>query len=73
MADVFVSYARADREIVRPIVTLLEAQGWSVWWDTRIGGGDRWDAAEHAFQLERQGPNLAFARVKPRKPTRAPR
>jgi adenylate cyclase len=44
MADIFVSYARADQEIVRRIVALLEAQGWSVWWDTRIAGGERWDA-----------------------------
>jgi len=43
MADIFVSYSRADQELVRPIVTLLEAQGWSVWWDTRITGGERWD------------------------------
>lgn len=44
MADIFVSYARADQELVRPIVALLEGQGWSVWWDTRIVGGERWDA-----------------------------
>jgi hypothetical protein len=43
MADIFVSYASADRELVRPIVALLEGEGWSVWWDTRIAGGDRWD------------------------------
>jgi len=44
MADIFVSYTRADQEMVRLIVALLEAQGWSVWWDTRISGGERWDA-----------------------------
>jgi formylglycine-generating enzyme required for sulfatase activity len=44
MADIFVSYTRADQEIVGRIVALLEAQGWSVWWDTRIAGGERWDA-----------------------------
>jgi hypothetical protein len=43
MADVFVSYTRTDQELVRPIVALLEAEGWSVWWDTRIVGGERWD------------------------------
>ena len=43
MADIFVSYTRADQEIVRRIVALLEAEGWSVWWDTRIDAGDRWD------------------------------
>jgi hypothetical protein len=43
MAEVFVSYTRADQEIVRRVVSLLEAQGWSVWWDTRLSGGERWD------------------------------
>ena len=43
VADVLVGYASVDREIVRPIVDLLAARGWSVWWDARIGGGDRWD------------------------------
>ncbi len=38
MADIFGSYTRADQEIVRSIVSLLEAQGWSVWWDTRWQG-----------------------------------
>jgi len=44
MAEIFISYAQADQELVRPIVALLEGQGWSVWWDTRIVGGERWDA-----------------------------
>ena len=44
MADILVSYTRADQGTVRRIVALLEAQGWSVWWDTRISGGERWDA-----------------------------
>jgi hypothetical protein len=43
MADIFVSYARSDQKIIRPVVDLLEAEGWSVWWDMRIVGGDRWD------------------------------
>ena len=43
MADIFISYAGADREIVGCIVALLEAQGWSVWWDTRIDAGERSD------------------------------
>ena len=44
MADIFVSYKRADQQTIEPLVTLLEAQGWSVWWDQRIRPGDRWDA-----------------------------
>jgi tetratricopeptide (TPR) repeat protein len=39
MADIFVSYAREDREKIVPFVDLLEAQGWSVWWDRSIGPG----------------------------------
>jgi formylglycine-generating enzyme required for sulfatase activity len=44
MADIFLSYTRADRDIASRIVAVLEAQGWSVWWDTEISGGQRWDA-----------------------------
>jgi len=44
MADIFVSYRRIDREKVAPIVELLEAQGWAVWWDQRITAGEQWDA-----------------------------
>ena len=43
MADVFVSYARADRARVAPIVAALEAQGWSVWWDPAIVPGEEFD------------------------------
>lgn len=43
MADVFLSYARADRSRAEPIVRLLEAQDWSVWWDKRLKGGEQWD------------------------------
>jgi adenylate cyclase len=44
MADIFVSYARADRPRVAPVVAALEAQGWSVWWDTEIAPGQEFDA-----------------------------
>jgi hypothetical protein len=43
MADIFVSYATADRDLVAPVVKLLESRGWSVWWDTRINLGEVWD------------------------------
>jgi hypothetical protein len=42
MAHVFISYDSEDREIAREIVTRLEAQGWSVWWDRRIPTGKTW-------------------------------
>lgn len=39
MSQIFVSYKRAEKERVKPIVDLLEAQGWSVWWDRMIPPG----------------------------------
>lgn len=49
MADIFLSYSRGDRARVARLVTLLESQGYSVWWDSRIGGGEQWDTV-----IERQ-------------------
>jgi len=43
MADVFVSYARSDKERVAPLVAAIEAQGWSVWWDPEIDAGQQFD------------------------------
>ncbi|HEY3521819.1 MAG TPA: TIR domain-containing protein [Rhodanobacteraceae bacterium] len=43
MADVFVSYARADKARVAPLVTAIEAKGWSVWWDPEITPGQEFD------------------------------
>jgi adenylate cyclase len=43
MADVFVSYARADKARVAPLVAAIEAQGWSVWWDPEIDAGQQFD------------------------------
>jgi TIR domain len=43
MADIFVSYARADRDRAKVIAAALEAQGWSVWWDRSIPPGRRFD------------------------------
>jgi adenylate cyclase len=52
MADVFVSYARADRERVAPLIAALEAEGWSVWWDPEIAPGQEFDSLI-AQELER--------------------
>jgi hypothetical protein len=41
--DVFLSYAREDRERARTIASALEAQGWSVWWDRKIVAGQSFD------------------------------
>ena len=43
MADVFVSYARTDKERVAPLVAAIEARGWSVWWDPEIAAGQQFD------------------------------
>lgn len=43
MADLFISYARADRSRVAPLVAALEAEGWSVWWDPAIVPGQEFD------------------------------
>jgi TolB-like protein len=44
MADIFVSYARADKARVAPLVAALETQGWSVWWDPEIVPGEEFDS-----------------------------
>lgn len=36
MSDVFISYAREDLPRIKPIVTVLQSMGWSVWWDRTI-------------------------------------
>lgn len=40
--DVFLSYKAEDRSRLVPLVTVLEAEGFSVWWDAHIGGGANW-------------------------------
>ena len=44
MADIFISYARADRERIETLAAALEAQGYSVWWDRNIVGGSEFSA-----------------------------
>jgi adenylate cyclase len=43
MADVFISYARADKARVAPLVKAIEAKDWSVWWDPEISPGQEFD------------------------------
>lgn len=40
--DIFVSYKAEDRPRLLPLISALEAEGFSVWWDTHIGGGANW-------------------------------
>ena len=44
MSDIFFSYAREDKERVRPLIEHFEKLGWSCFWDLDIPTGHRWDA-----------------------------
>lgn len=43
MADVFISYAREDRDLAARLAAALEARGHSVWWDRYIQVGHTFD------------------------------
>jgi hypothetical protein len=43
MADVFLSYAREDKDTAHRLAEALETHGWSVWWDAEIQPGETWD------------------------------
>jgi tetratricopeptide (TPR) repeat protein len=47
LADIFLSYVRADAAIARALAALLEKAGHSVWWDRHIKGG-----AQFAQEIE---------------------
>jgi hypothetical protein len=34
MADIFISYSKNDHDQARMLAAFLEAEGYSVWWDT---------------------------------------
>lgn len=42
MADIFISYAHEDQSTVRRMVSALESEGFSVWWDHNIPPGKTW-------------------------------
>ena len=43
MADIFLSYAREDEARAATLARVLDARGWSVFWDRRIIAGTSWD------------------------------
>jgi hypothetical protein len=43
MADIFLSYCSADRNIARKFVDSLAAEGLTVWWDDRLTPIEQWD------------------------------
>src|SRR5262245_27394229 len=40
MTAVFISYAKTDRPLALKLATMLEAEGWTTWWDTNLAVGD---------------------------------
>ena len=51
MSDIFLSYTERDRDTARRIAGVLDAAGWSVWWDRRIPAGETWRSVlEHALE-----------------------
>src|SRR5262245_55071479 len=51
MTDVFLSYARSDRDIARALAEQLQAEGRTVWWDAVATPGARF-REEIARQLD---------------------
>ena len=49
MADVFVSYSRANRDRIVAVSDNLEESGYSVWWDRALAPGD-----DYALLIEQQ-------------------
>jgi formylglycine-generating enzyme required for sulfatase activity len=45
MPDIFLSYKSEDRPLVEPLVRLLKAENFDVWWDTTIVPGERFAEA----------------------------
>jgi uncharacterized membrane protein YeaQ/YmgE (transglycosylase-associated protein family) len=43
-ADIFISYASADRPLAHSLAKALQNEGWSVWWDRVIPPGKSFDA-----------------------------
>src|SRR5262245_843341 len=41
MADVFISYSKAYRELALSMSALLESHGWSTWWDASLEPADK--------------------------------
>ena len=48
MAQLFISYAREDRDFVTRLAPVLEAAGHKVWWDDRLEGGAQFRASIEA-------------------------
>ena len=42
MADIFISYAREDADVVARLAAALQEAGYSSWWDTKLTSGSRY-------------------------------
>jgi hypothetical protein len=42
MADVFISYSKADHALALTLSTFLESEGWTVWWVKSLGDADHY-------------------------------
>ena len=51
MSDIFISYAKEDRERARELAEALDGLGWSVFWDREIPIGSSW-AEQIGSELE---------------------
>jgi UDP-N-acetyl-D-mannosaminuronic acid transferase (WecB/TagA/CpsF family) len=40
LADVFLSYSKKDFTEALAVASLLQAEGYSVWWDSNLLGGE---------------------------------
>jgi hypothetical protein len=54
MSDIFISYARADKNKAELLATAFARKGWSVWWDREIPPGKSFDETiEHELNAAR--------------------
>lgn len=43
MSQIFISYSKQDKQRIQPIISLLEKQGYDVFWDNEIPTGSSWN------------------------------
>lgn len=54
MADIFLSYSRADRPVAQTVAEALEAEGFSVWWDKILRAGQTYDEVTETMLRDAQ-------------------
>ncbi len=54
MADIFLSYSRADRPVAQTMAEALEAEGFSVWWDKILRAGQTYDEVTETMLRDAQ-------------------